>query len=125
MKLMDQKFRMISNGGSSRSIHQFHKSWRSKSNLAGETEVDSCSSSPRKVKQLLYQARMNDWRQKNSSAMLDFVGIFNCHDYAQASTVTILQGFHKILLQSSSIMPVDDEQIENKAKDMKKIDEKS
>ena len=124
MKLMDLKFSMINIEGSTRCIYQFHKTWESNSNLAGETEVESRNLGLERLKQIFFNTWMNEWMKKFSSTVLDLSRNLDCHGYAWASTASILQEFYKILLQSTSIMHVDDEHIESKEKDMKKIDEK-
>ena len=91
----------------------------SNSNLNEDAEVDLLDSSPGNAKQMLYTAWIGEWMMKNNSTMLDLSGNFNCHGYAQASTVTILAEFFKILLQYSSTMLADDEQLKKQAKEMK------
>jgi hypothetical protein len=97
----------------------------SKTDLAGETEVDSCDLGLERLKQMFSNSWMNEWMKEFSSAMLDSSRNLNCHGRVQCSTASIWLEFCRILLQSTPIIPVDDEQIEKQAKEMKKIDEKS
>lgn len=72
-------------------------------------ELDSCVSRPGSVKQMFNDDEEDEWMQEFSSTVLEHDEISNCHENAQASTVTILQEFSKIWLQFTSIMPADDD----------------
>ena len=71
MKIHDLKFITTSNKGSTRCISLLHELEQSKTDLAGETEVDPRDSSSSKSKQMFSKLILNEWMKKFSSTMLD------------------------------------------------------
>ena len=82
---------------------------QSKSNLYGDAELNLCESKLGSVKQMIYDDEEDEWMLYNSSTMLEFDEISNCHGNVQSSTVAILQEFSTICFNRSSTMPVEDE----------------
>lgn len=71
MEFNDLNCSALSDGRSTISIHQFHESWNSKSDLQENAEPDSVDSGLQRQKQMILSFHMIEWMNVDSSILHD------------------------------------------------------